>query len=953
MHHRQVTRVLSRVGGGAPVLILPSYLRDGLCRFLCVITEPSAAYNRNSSNTLIQPKSDIKRRKYLIHFCHKNVTQNMAGRNLSCAKIGHSKRCSCDLSPAQSHMQKKSKGKKVSEAESFIQFNGLPLPKSSNSSSSISLDFIPLPKSAPLSPLDFIPLPKSPTPEKDLPDFFVLDTKPSVVTIDIPKPGDRLRKKDGKNVNDNKIVEKESSFIESKDYSKKTIEKYKSKSKYKISEVVNLSDHEDDIGILYEDQGKRLGTDMSVSSLTSLNSRESRVGLLNPGRSVIADQQTRNCHSYTQQGFKTKKDLIHDIDSKHSNATSKPIGIIDLEIETVDDLEDIEIIDRPIERTPVLSIEQIARNIKSKRNKLSNKNSSVDSFGVDVSCNVDKDFLLQNSSTETKKSPKASCSEQKKTSREFSPNIKKIHDLDPDAAPYSPEQQHFTIFNVDSSPEVHSADVLEIENGNYSYLDSDVSDVGSDHEVVDMELGEQEDVTVRDFVALDSSICVKELENTKIDLSDEILDMRQDLENIRQWEMTGLGQEVILDNSGVRQSDVIFTLLSYNVLAQKLLTDNMYLYKECEEEHLSWDYRWALLQHEISQIDPDVLTLQEVQASHWNSHYKPWMLYKGYDAVYKKRTGGKCDGVAIFFKKDKFSLVEYTPVEYLQPRSGGLLDRDNVGIIAKLQSLESPRSPPVCFGTTHLLFNPRRHDVKLSQVVLFLTELDRMSYIGEKFGKVQYGPVVITGDFNAEPHSAVLEFVKNGRIGFEGLNNRTLSRYGWNKGSLLGPQFLPPALGITDHCQHSVLAHSRFLEGQQGPLISVKEKRKLEESLIRISHPNNDDTEKFNGNLWDGPTHSGWFSHDFDFNSVYRHRVRRLKNAPEATTYHNNWTTVDYIMYNRVYSAKQGRPVEGNLKLLARYGLLGGSEAHRFSPLPSAVCPSDHFLLAAQFLLRK
>ncbi|CAL4097531.1 unnamed protein product, partial [Meganyctiphanes norvegica] len=782
-------------------------------------------------------------------------------RNLSCSSSSHSKRDTGDLSPAHSQMKKKAKVKKE---------DGIPLPKSST-----LLDFIPLPKTTPILPLDFIPLPKSPTPEKDedLPHFFVLDTEPSIVTIDIPKPG-------------------------------------KSSSK----EVK----HEDDIGIICEDQDKKHMCDLSVSSNTSLRSARESQGLLNPGRSVIADQQTRNCHSYTQ-GLKAKEKNI----------------------ETVDDLEDIEIIERPIVRTPTLTIEEIARNIKSKKNRLTQKNSNVHSFGVD-----------------------ASCSEDEKTNKKASPDIKEVDAFDSDVVPYSPEQQTFTIFNVDSSPEIQSVDVsdpdvLEVEDSNSSMfkfefdlaLDSDSSDVGSDHEVVDMELGEDQSVTNRDFVALDSTVCVKDLENTKIDLSDEVLDMRKELENIRQWEMTGLGQEVLIDQSGVRHMDVVFTLLSYNVLAQKLLTDNMYLYEQCYQENLSWDYRWSLLQHEISQIDPDVLTLQEVQASHWNSHYKPWMLHKGYDAVYKKRTGGKCDGVAIFFKKDKFSLVEYTPIEYLQPRSGGLLDRDNVGIIAKLQSLESPNSSPVCFGTTHLLYNPRRHDIKLCQIVLFLTELDRLCYRGDKFGKTHYCPAIITGDFNAEPHSAVAEFVRNGRMAYEGLNNRTLTRYGFKKGSLLGPQLLPPALGITDRCQHSVLAQSRFLEGKQGPMMSVKDKRKLEESLIRISQSNNDNTEQFNGNLWEGPIHSGWFSHDFNFNSVYRHKVRRLRNAPEATTYHNNWTTVDYIMYNRVYSANKGRPVEGNLKLLARYGLLAGTEAHRFSPLPSAVCPSDHFPLAAQFLL--
>ncbi|XP_045596757.1 uncharacterized protein [Procambarus clarkii] len=519
---------------------------------------------------------------------------------------------------------------------------------------------------------------------------------------------------------------------------------------------------------------------------------------------------------------------------------------------------------------------------------------------------------------------------------ELSPDIQKVNVVDPDVVEI--------VEDPASSSSSRSIEV-EVIDVYMSDQEDKCSTTSSDHETRDMDISNSE------FISL-QKLRVKDLENTEIDISDEVLKLRRELEDLRKWEMTGLGQE-ILSGKNMKPTDVMFTILSYNVLAQALLTDNMSLYKCCEEEHLSWDYRWALLQHEINDLDPDVLMLQEVQASHYHSHYLPWFTYQGYDGLFKKRTGIKTDGCAIFFKKNKFSLLEHSSVEYLQPEARNVLDRDNIGLIAKLLPVSQPNSAPLCIATTHLLYNPNRHDVKLAQIVLLLSEIDRLSYEGEKGGITKYCPVIVTGDFNAEPHSSLIQFLKEGRLQYEGLARKTLTRHG-AIGSLLGPELFPQSLGLTDRCQHAVLAQSRYLENTRGPIFSLSDKRRLEESLIHLYHSDRECLPHNNSNtLYQGRTPSGWFSHGFNFHSVYRHRLNRLGRAPEATTHQNGWTTVDYMLYSRNYSSSLNRPVEGNLKLLARYGLLSGPEADRFAPLPSSVCPSDHFPLAAQFLLRK
>lgn len=454
------------------------------------------------------------------------------------------------------------------------------------------------------------------------------------------------------------------------------------------------------------------------------------------------------------------------------------------------------------------------------------------------------------------------------------------------------------------------------------------------------------DVSGEDFVSL-GAVSVRRLNNTTIDVSDEVLRRRRHLEELRPWERTGLGHHVA--RKGLPRGAVPLTVLSYNVLAQSLLRDNPGLYRGCEEEQLAWEYRWALLQHEVEGLQPDVLLLQEVEARHYHSHYLPWLTSRGFRGLYKKRTGSKPDGCAIFYNADAWRLAEHTTVEFRQPRAPAVLDRDNVGIIARLVP-QRGGSEGVVVATTHLLYNPRRHDVKLAQVAVLLAELDRMCYAGQRAGQPQYCPVVLAGDLNAEPHSAVLSFLLDGRLQYEGLGTRTLTRH-YSRGDELGPELLPPALGITGSCQHAALAQGRWLEGQRGPIISPADKRRLEEALIHLHHsdrPNQTPAATPASSVLHGASQCpGWLSHALLLHSAYR------RGCQQVTTFQDRWVCVDYLFYSRV--RRQGGAAttsEGALKLLERLTLPTPREATLFSPMPSPVCPSDHFPLAARFMLQ-
>jgi len=75
-------------------------------------------------------------------------------------------------------------------------------------------------------------------------------------------------------------------------------------------------------------------------------------------------------------------------------------------------------------------------------------------------------------------------------------------------------------------------------------------------------------------------------------------------------------------------------------------------------------------------------------------------------------------------------VKDYASVEYKQPASS-ILNRDNVGIVVKF-ALKNNTQIEFIVATTHLLYNPKRDDVRLAQTQVLLTEIDRLAYDNKK-----------------------------------------------------------------------------------------------------------------------------------------------------------------------------------------------------------------------------
>ncbi|XP_074724567.1 protein angel homolog 1 isoform X1 [Strix uralensis] len=443
----------------------------------------------------------------------------------------------------------------------------------------------------------------------------------------------------------------------------------------------------------------------------------------------------------------------------------------------------------------------------------------------------------------------------------------------------------------------------------------------------------------------------------------------------RDWEDLSV-QPCVLEQVSKNTSLFEFRVMSYNILAQDLVEQGLDLYLHCHPDILNWNYRYPNLLQEIQHWDPDVLCLQEVQENHYWEQLEPMFKEMGFVCFYKRRTGTKTDGCAVCYKHSRFQLISFSPIEYFRPGLD-VLNRDNVGLVLLLQpllpeGLDLKAVSPLCVANTHVLFNPRRGDIKLAQMALLLAEIDKIA----KTTKGGYYPVILCGDLNSVPDSPLYKFIRNGELSYHGMpawkvsGQEDFSQQLYSR-KLLAPLW-PSSLGVTDSCQYVTLCQPKkpgrhkysrdFL--LQFQFCDVACERPLQLVLLegvtdakpdRPAHwpkpaamVKDPDPQPF------VPRSSGVIQHGLNLTSVYSHFLPQ-RGRPEVTTMPMGLgATVDYIFYSAEpveNGNRGGRRLyqDGALKLLGRLSLLSEDVLLLANGLPNPFCSSDHLCLLASF----
>ncbi|XP_012539183.1 protein angel isoform X2 [Monomorium pharaonis] len=416
---------------------------------------------------------------------------------------------------------------------------------------------------------------------------------------------------------------------------------------------------------------------------------------------------------------------------------------------------------------------------------------------------------------------------------------------------------------------------------------------------------------------------------------------RQRYKAIRKWRRIDKGR-----STNSMEDFFILKLLSFNILAQNLLEDHSYLYMDHNKKALNWKTRKPLVTQEILEAEANVICLQEVQEDHLLDFVAPFKQ-NGYEYLYKKRTNDKKDGLLLLYRSNEFVLLDYAKVELYQS-SVELLNRDNVGIIAKLSLRDNPETQ-VVIATTHLLYNPRRNDVRLAQIQLLLAEIERIAFIENTATGPKYLPIVLAGDFNLEPFTGVYKFLTEGSFEYCG-KGRSLEPSQYRS---LSNSLIPQRLCVTDNCQHFNILTQRLRREGTGKVMLENSESHLQVRNENAPTPCNINVLQQSATSDNGRTQiveieivqghsakfsSGTLTHPFNMRSVYTHKGPH--GEKEATTYQDEWITVDYIFYS-------------NIQPLQKYTLPTITQCATLPKIPNFIVGSDHLSLGATFQLPK
>ncbi|XP_073129785.1 carbon catabolite repressor protein 4 homolog 6 isoform X2 [Henckelia pumila] len=207
-----------------------------------------------------------------------------------------------------------------------------------------------------------------------------------------------------------------------------------------------------------------------------------------------------------------------------------------------------------------------------------------------------------------------------------------------------------------------------------------------------------------------------------------------------------------------------FTVLSYNILADYLALDHWQLYSHIPQYILDWSWRKRSISFELGLWSADILCFQEVDRF---QDIEAELKLRGYSGIWKMRTSNAVDGCATFWRVTRFKLLHEESIEY---NKLGL--RDNVAQICVLEfvngkttnnDLSAPstgleKSDSVVVCNIHVLFNPKRGDIKLGQIRVLLERAQAVSKLWDN------APIVICGDFNCTPKSPLYNFVSERKL---------------------------------------------------------------------------------------------------------------------------------------------------------------------------------------------
>lgn len=209
-------------------------------------------------------------------------------------------------------------------------------------------------------------------------------------------------------------------------------------------------------------------------------------------------------------------------------------------------------------------------------------------------------------------------------------------------------------------------------------------------------------------------------------------------------------------------------IMQWNILAQAL-GEGKDGFVRCPMEALNWSERKYLILEEILTYRPDVLCLQEVD--HYFDTFQPVLARLGYQSSFCPKPCSPCldvhnnngpDGCALFFSRQRFQLLQTNHLRL----SAMMLKTNQVAIVATLRCRLTGQT--FCVAVTHLKARSGWEAFRSAQGAHLLQQLRNITNQSYPEMDQEEGiPLVVCGDFNAEPSEEVYRRFMTSPLGLD------------------------------------------------------------------------------------------------------------------------------------------------------------------------------------------
>ncbi|XP_023131802.2 nocturnin isoform X1 [Amphiprion ocellaris] len=208
-------------------------------------------------------------------------------------------------------------------------------------------------------------------------------------------------------------------------------------------------------------------------------------------------------------------------------------------------------------------------------------------------------------------------------------------------------------------------------------------------------------------------------------------------------------------------------VMQWNILAQAL-GEGKDGFIRCPLDALNWHERKYLILEEILTYRPDIVCLQEVD--HYYDTFLPIMTSLGYHGSFLAKPWSPCldveqnngpDGCALFYHRSRFSLQDTVHLRL----SAMMLPTNQVAIVQTLNCQVTGRW--LCVAVTHLKARSGWERLRSAQGADLLQSLRSITSRGSGQSEAASGavPLVVCGDFNAEPSEDVYRRFSSSPLG--------------------------------------------------------------------------------------------------------------------------------------------------------------------------------------------